>query len=283
MKMCSCKARPQIPSHFANQIALINTRMNKTEIANFLLDNTYLVNVFQDGHLVSQGSAFPFNKNGDLLTAAHVITGKLPYSDKDIDNLTIACRKPGRDYGIYDCSILAPSISLSHFKDPIFIDAAILINRHREREVNFFECPESEVVAGTDVLMCGYSDEIEPPLSFQRNLNLKHPDFLGIESKLISSIETHIKLSMVKSGMIGRALKVVFTDAGISGFSLYIDNGIHQGASGGPVVNDKNQVIGIITQRAITDSSTTENPDLKVPSGSTIAISPSLILKCKPS
>jgi hypothetical protein len=66
--------------------------MNKSNISEFLLKNTYLVNIFQYNQLVSQGSAFPINPNGDLLTAAHVITGKLPFEKKDIEGITILCR-----------------------------------------------------------------------------------------------------------------------------------------------------------------------------------------------
>ena len=235
--------------------------INKVKISSYLLKNTYLVNVFQEGDLVSQGSAFPINEKGDLLT--------------------IVCKKPGDKHDVYGCSVLAPFVTLPYFKDPIYIDAAILINSNREKKVDYFKCPEKEVAEGMDVLMCGYSDEIEFPMAFQRNLDFKHPDFAGKEVQFRDAIEANMKLCMVKSGMIGRASKVRFTDANLSGFSIYIDNGFHSGASGGPVVDKHNHVIGIITQRAVTDISSSENPGLKVPSGSTIAISPSLILGCQ--
>lgn len=256
--------------------------MDKKIISDFLLKNTYLVNVFQGDDLVSQGSAFPINKYGDLLTAAHVISGKLPYADKDIQGLTILSKRPGEKYDNYCCSVFAPRISLPYFKDPIFIDAAILINTSREKNVEYFETSEQEIVAGTDILMCGYSDEITLPMLVQDNFDLKHPDLKGMESSFLRAIETHMPLNVVKGGMIGKASKIDFKDSNISGYTLYIDNEIHSGASGGPVVDEQNLVIGIITQRAITDISTSEHPRLKIPSGSTIAISPSLILQYLP-
>ncbi|EHK9578220.1 hypothetical protein HJA67_004631 [Vibrio parahaemolyticus] len=55
---------------------------------------------------------------------------------------------------------------------------------------------------------------------------------------------------------------------------MHLDNGMHSGASGGPVVNMSGDVVGIITQqRAVTKASQSEVPSLVVPSGSTVAIS----------
>ncbi|MEX1015092.1 MAG: trypsin-like peptidase domain-containing protein [Candidatus Paceibacterota bacterium] len=254
--------------------------MDQIVFSKFLLENTYLVNVFQNNELVSQGSAFPINSNGDLITAAHVITGRLPYKPKDVQNLTILCRKPGDPFDNYTCNLLAPNFSLPQLKDPIFIDAAILVNQNRGKNVSFFKTSDSNIEEGRNVLMCGYSDEVDFPLSFNKNIDLTHPDFKGAEEGIKFAFEAWMKLNMVKSGMIGRAFKINIKNLNnITGYSIYIDNGIHSGASGGPVINAEKEVIGIITQRAITSYSTSKNPGLSVPSGSTIAISPNLILE----
>ena len=54
---------------------------------------------------------------------------------------------------------------------------------------------------------------------------------------------------------------------------FYLDNAMHSGASGGPVINKSGDAVGIITQRAVTSASQKEAPSLSIPSGSTVAIS----------
>jgi S1-C subfamily serine protease len=54
---------------------------------------------------------------------------------------------------------------------------------------------------------------------------------------------------------------------------FYMDNGVNHGASGGPIVNENGEVIGVISQRAITSASQESVPNLMVPSGATIGLS----------
>ena len=54
---------------------------------------------------------------------------------------------------------------------------------------------------------------------------------------------------------------------------FYLDSGVNSGASGGPVVNEKGEAIGLITQRAVTSASQEAAPGLKVPAGATVALS----------
>ena len=69
---------------------------------------------------------------------------------------------------------------------------------------------------------------------------------------------------MVKSGMIGNRKSVFLFDGSLTLETelFYIDNQLHSGASGGPVVNINADVIGIITQRAITSVPYLETPSL---------------------
>lgn len=52
--------------------------MNPAALASKLKETTYLINVFQDNEHVGSGSGVSINQKGDLLTAAHVISGRLP-------------------------------------------------------------------------------------------------------------------------------------------------------------------------------------------------------------
>lgn len=90
---------------------------------------------------------------------------------------------------------------------------------------------------------------------------------------------------MQKSGMIGFTDDIIIDLGNTENFKLvvgvdYIDNGMHSGASGGPVVNSECEVIGVISKRAVTriSSSNREIPILEIPSGSTLSVSPNTIL-----
>ena len=45
------------------------------------------------------------------------------------------------------------------------------------------------------------------------------------------------------------------------------------GASGGPIVNEAGEAIGVISQRAVTSASQSSDTSLKVPAGATIGLS----------
>ena len=87
---------------------------------------------------------------------------------------------------------------------------------------------------------------------------------------------------MIKSGIVGYRSNFTLNDtsnnAVYNGNIIYMDNVMHSGASGGPVVDLKGTLIGIITERAITSVPFEENPKLKVPSGSAVAISAKTII-----
>jgi hypothetical protein len=253
--------------------------MSKVTLAEKLRKTTYVINVFQDNEHVSSGTASAINSNGDLITAAHVISGRLPVQEKDLQNLFIEARvegKPFEPYGVIYCGV---KIELEYFKDPITIDLALLKNLQPKNDREYLRIDRSEPKAGYEVLMNGFSDEINLPFSFDKNIDLNHPDMQGIEEyKFRSAMEQWFRLSIVKSGMIGKSHSFDFNDGLLTGYTMYIDNGMHSGASGGPVINIKGELIGIITQRALTSFSTRDNPGLIVPSGSTIAISPYPIL-----
>jgi S1-C subfamily serine protease len=82
---------------------------------------------------------------------------------------------------------------------------------------------------------------------------------------------------MIKRGVVGNVLRMQTSEAATN-ISLecdvfYIDNGIHSGASGGPIVNRRGQAIGVIVQRAVTSAAQSSDPNLAVPSGATVGLS----------
>ena len=85
---------------------------------------------------------------------------------------------------------------------------------------------------------------------------------------------------LFKSGMIGNVFGFYASTSGnnvenkieeISGDIFYIDNVMHEGSSGGPIITKDGKVIGIISKKAMVKN-TSENDD-GVPAGTTIGIS----------
>ena len=91
-------------------------------------------------------------------------------------------------------------------------------------------------------------------------------------------------LAMIKSGMIGAIHKIKISGnstipglqkgINLEGAEYWIDNTSTYGASGGPVVNSLGKLIGILCEKGMT---TDPGLDIKVPSGSTMALSHKLI------
>jgi hypothetical protein len=255
--------------------------MNKVDLSSLLKETTYLVNVYlgKEMELISSGSAVPINENGVLVTAAHVVTGRLPVKKEDVHDpeATILVKSIGGVFQEYHSGTCGFSMSSEYFREPIFVDLAILIPNRIQNKIKHLPITSQEIETGQDVIMAGYPDDIELPFSFDRHLDMKHPQNKGVKKH----IEIAKRLLMVKSGMIGHKSSIFFSGSNmenpISGEVMYIDNVMHSGASGGPVINYHGELVGVIVQRAITSVSYEETPSLKVPSGSTLALSPKLI------
>ena len=131
--------------------------------------------------------------------------------------------------------------------------------------------------------MAGFPDEIENPLGWTRNINRADPRF-SEDPEIDRKIELVNQQLMIKSGMVGHVGDMSIDPDG-SGKKLeirtyYIDNAMHSGASGGPVVDAHGRVIGTISKRAVTiiPIPELETPNKEVPSGSALAISTSTVL-----
>lgn len=229
--------------------------------------------------LISCGSAVPINKEGVLITAAHVVTGRLPIRDEDLNDpdVKILAKSVGSNFQEYVPGICGFTMENEYMKSPLFIDLAILNPKKNKTNFNHLTISDKEIEVGQDVIMSGYPDDIELPFSFDLNLDMDHPESKGLDKNIAIAKQ----LLMIKSGMIGQKFLVNLSGSNIketiSGEVIYIDNVMHSGASGGPVINNYGELIGIILQRAITSVPYEETPSLKIPSGSTLAISPKFI------
>jgi len=261
--------------------------MDTIDICDKLEETTYFVNVFEGNEVldpeysVSTGSAVSISSGGHLLTASHVVTGRIPIKQEDINDpeVTIVAMKKGGELETYVPGLCGLTIKTSYFKEPLTVDLAILHPKKPKIKVPFLEVSRESLQLGTRVLMAGFPDDIELPFSFDRKLDPKDPEVISQKQNLRIARQ----LLMIKSGMIGHksGISLIDRESGLKyeGEITYVDNNMHSGSSGGPIVNVDLKIVGIIADRAMTSISHRDTPDLKVPSGSTVAFSPRLIQK----
>ena len=254
--------------------------MDRISLSKKLEETTYLVHVIMnhkdhDPELISTGSAFCINDTGYLMTAAHVVTGRTPIRKKDVEDPRVEIGAKTKDgvFQRYQPFLTGFELDLpDYLKNPVTIDIAILKPLVSRKNSNFLKLAKSKPDVGSEVLMAGFPDDIELPLSFDRFLNTEHEQVRSQKR----NIELAKFLLMIRSGIVGHCSGLNLIEQNIKAWSLYIDNVLHSGASGGPIINGESEVIGVITERAVTSVSYKETPGLKVPSGSTSAISPNL-------
>jgi hypothetical protein len=229
--------------------------------------------------LIGSGTGVAINDRGDLLTAAHVLNGSnKPLDEKSINDpdLYIVAKNGPGFYKKYKPIFSMLSISSSYLSKPISIDLVVLRTGVSKNLNPFLEINVNTPVIGQEVLMGGFSDEIELPYHVNQE-KLKLPRGLSLPP-----VEEIISPLLIKSGMVGYVSKMNLTDKKLGfeteGEYIYIDNAMHSGSSGGPVIDENCQLIGIILQRAMTDLDYENTPGLRVPSGCTVAISPRIIL-----
>lgn len=249
--------------------------MNKIKLADDLKLCTYLVYVFDKNDLINIGSAVSVNENGKLITAAHVIIGSgFNYDALKSPDLKVIAKTINGKFREYLVGMTAPKIQNTYIITPIIIDLCILKPINKMTNVPFFSICDYRNVDGTDVLMAGHPDEVRLPFNFNEKLDVQNKE---IQKQLVN-IDISKNRLMIKHGIVGNSSQFKFSDikntTKFEGEIYYIDNAMHSGSSGGPVVNSESELIGIISERAKTSISTKEYIGLFTPSGSTLAISP---------
>lgn len=239
-----------------------------------------LLTVFLDDEKISQGSCFCTDASGAILTAAHVVTGRTPINQEDLKDpgLKYLVKFPNTPLLEYTVKLCAMTIEVEAFSKPIQIDIALLFPK-KNYEIKYPAIPTSVIPPrhGEEVFLAGYSDELEIPFSVERIIDKKGqgaPEFLEAMGKGYMADMTG---PMIKRAVIGNHRVMNASNSNLnmnlSCDIFYLDNAMHSGASGGPMINKSGDAVGIITQRAVTSASQRDVPSLSVPSGSTVAIS----------
>jgi len=241
---------------------------------------TCYVTVFENDEIISDGTGFCFLPSGEVMTAAHVVTGRLPIKQDDVTdpNVNIFVKFQGVPLLQYKVAICGMKIDNETFSRPIQIDVAILIPLEK-KNINFpvLKANVNPPRLGEELFLAGFSDEIELPFMLQTLIKKGTPGLKEFSEAMKKGYDADMMSLMIKRGIVGNVKRVIFESKSLINLIeldiFYVDNGIHSGASGGPVVNKNGVAAGIITQRAITKVPFEETPYLKVPSGSTMGIS----------
>lgn len=233
------------------------------------------IRVLEDDEEISTGSGFAFMDNGHIITAAHVVHGDFPVNLAKYANrpTKILVKLPG--FPEFECTATVPLIEIHvvQFNTPLQLDFAILVpNSELPFKVPFLFPKVIPPRVGQEVFMAGYSEELVVPFNIDKLLSVGASVDLGHKSELTGSL--------IKRGVIGNIRGIKASDN--SGRSIecsvfFVDNAMHRGSSGGPIVDDHGDVIGINTKRAVVSASQSEAPNLEVPSGCTIGITLDLL------
>ena len=254
----------------------------RASLCELLRETTYLVFVFlgsnaAQSELIGSGTAVAVNSRGDLLTAAHVVTTRLPVRAEDIKdpNLVILAKRKSGTFSRYGSPLCGLSVDLvgGPLTGPLTVDLAVLRPVEAQRDVEFLPMSTRAPIVGESVLMAGYPDDIELPFTFDQMLSASS---IQVQAQRVN-LEISKRLMMIRSGMIGHSAGVTINQEFVGDF-FHVDNVLHSGASGGPVLDSKGEILGILTKRAITRVPFEETPRLRVPSGAAVAITPRILL-----
>jgi len=267
--------------------------MSNEALCQTLLAATYAIEVYEDQaefkslQNYSAGSAVCINENGDLITAAHVILGtsNKMHSAKLTGQEIIIARTQNTQWENYAVSLCGISIEMQNvFRTPLYLDLAYLKPLSCASKRQYIPVMRNPSPLGSSVLMAGFPTEADSPFGFHRHLDLSNPVYSRPDHQTPRKLKDMKCRLLIKSGMIGVSDEASFNHDNSSEKFLatcyYIDNGMHDGASGGPVINNHGELVATITMRALTTVSHLElkEPNIAIPSGSTIAISSYSIL-----
>jgi hypothetical protein len=236
------------------------------------------ITVFLGDELVGEGTGFAISADGAVFTAAHVVTCRMPIRESDYNDpaIKIFAKFPGMPLIEYRAAICGIHITVDSFSEVVQIDQALLFPKQAVQfpfEPFTIGAPPK---LGEEVFFAGYSDELELPFRVDRLLK---PETVGAKEffdAMQRGYRADMTGPMIKRGVAGNVRRIGTSEAAtnteIECEVFYVDNSMHCGASGGPIVNRDGLAVGVIVQRATTSASQSSDPRLLVPSGSTVAL-----------
>jgi hypothetical protein len=250
----------------------------KSEVFDRVRQACCYITVFVGDERLSEGTGFAYTETGEVFTAAHVVTGRWPIKHEDYKDpdQVIYCKFPNLPLAEYSVKFCSVELHVPSFTGPVQIDLAVLLPK--KPFVSPIPYLPARIVAprlGERVWMAGFSEEVELPFNVDRILEHNCPGAKEFREAMRTGYMADMTGPLVKSGMVGNVVRVGAenTQQGdkIECDVMYIDNSMHSGASGGPVLNEDGYAIGVVSQRAVTRVDV-GNEKVKVPSGCTVAL-----------
>jgi hypothetical protein len=244
-----------------------------------IADACCYITVFVGDEKVSDGTGFAYTASGEVLTAAHVVTGRWPIRHEDYNDpdQAIYCKfsgMPVAEYRVFFCGI---DLEVPAFTGRIQLDLAILLPKQPPAvAVPYIPANVNPPKLGERVYMAGFSEEVELPFNVDRLLQHDFPGASEFREAMRTGYMADMSGPLIKQGIVGNLRRIVAENSQsgdhIACDVMYIDNAMHYGASGGPVVNGLGEAVAVVSQRAVTRVDVGEEK-VRVPSGCTLAIS----------
>jgi len=230
--------------------------------------------VFDNGDVISEGTGFAFSADGCLMTAAHVVAGGFPVKKGEVDQAsrTIIAFfvNQGRQI-LYKPAICPVQIDGSGLDKPLQLDVAVLMPTEKpQSDLSFLTTSIEPPKLGDAMYFGGYSDEVEMPFLVDRSLSPRTEGLDVYHRAIATGIKARMAGPIIKHGMVGNVVEGRGSREGnlvIKQTAFYLDNQVHYGASGGPIVGRDGVARGVISKRMVTTANGTE-----VPAGSTLGL-----------
>jgi len=170
------------------------------------------------------------------------------------------------------------NIKCDGFNKDLQLDISVIAPKEdKNRKFKFLPANINPPELGEELFIAGFSDELHISFGLDNLMKKEASGAKEFHSAMDKGYIADMMGPLIKRAVVGNARRIESTNTSenltVTTDSLYLDNGIHSGASGGPLVNKEGVAVGVITQRAITNASQSSDPNLRVPSGSTICIS----------
>jgi len=259
--------------------------MRPIEVCRHLKEATTKILLLDRGKLVSQGTGVVIDPRGIVLTANHVVKPFTSLSSPTIVGIFAGSAPVVFPTFFGDLSL---DVGTPEFLRPLEIDLAVLIPRNDLHVRSFLMLEDDIPSEGTEVIAAGFPEDVKPPLNFSDKIRFDNPEVAEKEVQIRQFIAAQFRFIMFRSAMIGTVFPIYLSGkADVFGSKtpfttraaeFWLDNTSVPGASGGPVVNMKGKLLGIVSERGLTSTTDlTDQVDFQVPSGSTMVQSHKLI------